>query len=134
MNDIYNSTPPTPTGDLALQTVAMLKDTNSMGDISGGWILSLMDIAGSSTANRIASGRVAAVAVESMSFMHPVSVGNTICCYVNIETIGRSSININIEVWVRKHYENNQELLKVTEGAFVYVAIDNNGRTRPIPK
>lgn len=122
---------PTPRGELALQTVAMPKDTNANGDIFGGWLLSQMDIAGSITARKLARGRVATVAVDSMAFYTPVQVGAVVSCYTDVLEIGRSSIRINVEVW--KSQWEDFEPAKVTEGEFVFVAIDERGRTRQVP-
>jgi acyl-CoA thioesterase YciA len=128
MNDIDNT--PIPQGELALQTVAMPKDTNPNGDIFGGWLLSRMDIAGMITASDVAGGRVATVAIEGMAFLTPVQVGAVVTCYCDVLEIGRSSIRIIVEVWINSPHDG--EPLKVTEGEFVFVAIDENGRTRTI--
>lgn len=121
---------PKPTGELSLQTLAMPKDTNSNGDVFGGWLMSQMDLAGAIIAREVAKGRVTTVAVGSMAFLRPVPVGSTVSCYCEIIEIGRSSIKTLVEVWV-KHYDRNMQQ-KVTEGEFVYVAIDNSGRTRAV--
>jgi len=128
MNDIDSA--PIPHGDLALQTVAMPKDTNASGDIFGGWLLSQMDIAGLITAMEVARGRAATVAINGMAFLTPVHVGAVVSCYCDVLEIGRSSIRIVVEVWINSQHDG--EPLKVTEGEFVYVAIDENGRTRAI--
>jgi acyl-CoA thioesterase YciA len=121
---------PTPKGELALQTFAMPANTNAHGDIFGGWLVSQMDLAGSIAAGREAQGRVATVAIDKMNFMVPVKVGAIVSCYSAISSVGRSSIEVNIEVWVS--YTDNPEQNKVTEGVFVFVAIDQNGRTRQL--
>lgn len=121
---------PRPNGELALQTLAMPKDTNSNGDVFGGWLMSQMDLAGAIIAREVAKGRVTTVAVGSMAFLRPVPVGSTVSFYCEILEIGRSSIKTLVEVWV-KHYERSMQQ-KVTEGEFVYVAIDNSGRTRAV--
>jgi len=128
MNDIDST--PVPQGELALQTVAMPKDTNPSGDIFGGWLLSRMDIAGMITAGDVANGRVATVAIDGMAFLTPVHVGAVVSCYCDVLEIGRSSIRIIVEVWINSPHDG--EPLKVTEGEFVFVAIDENGRTRTI--
>lgn len=121
---------PRPQGELALQTVAMPKDTNANGDIFGGWLLSQMDIAGGVAAAEVAGGRVATVAIQGMSFLTPVHVGALVSCYCDILDTGRSSVRVLIEVWINsQHYG---EPIKVTEGEFIYVAIDDNKRTRTI--
>ncbi len=128
MQDI-NSTP-VPQGELALQTMAMPKDTNANGDIFGGWLLSQMDIAGAIAAGDVASGRVATVAIDGMVFLTPVHMGAIVTCYADILDIGRSSVRVMVEVWINSKHDG--EPIKVTEGEFVYVAIDENGRTRAI--
>lgn len=123
---------PGPKGDLSLQTVAMPKDTNSSGDIFGGWLMSQMDLAASVAASALAQGRVATVAVDKMSFMVPVKVGSVISCYTEILSIGRSSVQVQVEVWMAAKPWSD-DLIKVTDGSFVFVAIDDSGRTRAIP-
>lgn len=123
---------PTPNGELALQTIAMPADANADGDIFGGWLVSQMDLAGAVTANRLARGRVATVAVDSMVFLRPVAVGSVISCYTEVLNIGRSSITILVEVWAQHHAD--REARKVTEGQFTFVAIDENRRTRVVPR
>ena len=128
MNDI--DTTPIPQGELSLQTVAMPKDTNATGDIFGGWLLSQMDIAGLITAMEVADGRAATVAINGMAFLTPVHVGAVVSCYCDVLEVGRSSVRIVVEVWINSQQDG--EPIKVTEGEFVYVAIDENGRTRAI--
>lgn len=126
---------PKPSGQLALQTIAMPKDTNASGDIFGGWLLSQMDLAGSVIAAEVAAGRVATVAIDRMSFMVPVKVGALVSCYVQVMAVGRSSIQVQVEVWSRLTVATGAAptVHKVTEGSFVFVAIDEEGRTRPVP-
>lgn len=121
---------PTPAGELALQTLALPRDTNSNGDIFGGWLMSTMDLAGAIAAREVAKGRVTTVSVGGMSFLRPVPVGATVSCYCEIISVGRASIKCLIEVWVKQYDRTNQT--KVTEAEFVYVAIDDAGRTRPV--
>lgn len=128
MNDIDST--PTPQGELALQTIAMPKDTNASGDIFGGWLLSQMDLAGAITAREVAGGRVATVAIEGMAFITPVHVGAVVACYCDVIEIGRSSIRIVVEVWIDSPHDG--EPIKVTEGEFIFVAIDDKRRTRTI--
>lgn len=123
-------TPPKPSGELVLQTIAMPKDTNANGDIFGGWLVSQMDLAGGVAASKRARGRVATVAIDRMSFMVPVRVGALVSCHAELLSIGRSSIEINIEVWAS--YATERNTTKVTEGTFIFVAIDDHGRTRAI--
>ncbi len=128
MNDIDST--PLPQGDLALQTIAMPKDTNANGDIFGGWLLSQMDLAGGIAGGEAAGGRVATVAIDGMAFLTPVHVGAVVSCYTDILEVGRSSIRIMVEVWINSKHDG--EPIKVTEGEFVFVAIDDNGRTRTV--
>ena len=121
---------PTPNGEMSLQTIAMPKDTNASGDIFGGWLLSQMDIAAGVAAGRIAGGGVATVAIDNMNFLVPVHVGAVVGCYTEIVSIGRSSIQVLVEVWIDSGL--NGAKIKVTEGLFVFVSIDNNGRTRAV--
>ncbi len=130
MNDIDSI--PLPQGDLALQTVAMPKDTNASGDIFGGWLLSQMDIAGGIAAADVAAGRVATVAIDGMAFLTPVHVGAVVTCYTDVLEVGRTSIRIMVEVWINSRHDGDP--IKVTEGEFVFVAIDENGRTRAVPR
>jgi acyl-CoA thioesterase YciA len=124
-------THPLPFGELALQTIAMPKDTNANGDIFGGWLLSQMDLAGSITASELAEGRVATVAIEGMSFLtRRCMLGAVVSCYCDVLETGRSSVRILVEVWINAKQDG--EPLKVTEGEFIYVAIDENKLTRPI--
>src|SRR5210317_2474415 len=123
-------TNPTPQGDLSLQAVAMPADTNPHGDIFGGWLMSQMDLAGYVTACEVAGGLVATVAVEGMSFLTPVHVGAVVSCYCDVIEIGRSSVRVVVEVWINSPHDG--EPIKVTEGEFVFVAIDEQRRTRTI--
>jgi acyl-CoA thioesterase YciA len=121
---------PTPNGELVLQTLTLPKDTNSNGDVFGGWLMYQMDLAGAIAARELAKGRVTTVAVGTMAFLRPVPVGATVSCHCEVINVGRSSITTVIEVWV-KHYSFPTQQ-KVTECEFVYVAIDSAGRTRPV--
>lgn len=91
-----------PNGELVLRTLAMPADTNANGDIFGGWLMSQMDIGGAILAKEIALGRVVTVAVNGIKFQKPVAVGDVVCCYARCLKTGKSSITINIEVWVKK--------------------------------
>ena len=121
-----------PKGELALRTLAMPADTNPHGDIFGGWLISQMDIAGGITANARARGRVATVAVTGFTFHKPVLVGDVVCCYADIRKIGRTSITIGVEAWVLRRDESSDRI-KVTEGVFTFVAIDDDGSPRSVP-
>jgi acyl-CoA thioesterase YciA len=121
-----------PKGALTIRTLAMPADTNPAGDIFGGWVLSQMDIAGSICAVERVQGRVATVAVEAMTFIAPVKVGDVLCVYTSIERVGNTSITIAMEAWARRN--RLADRVKVTEGRFVYVALDEHGQKRIIPR
>jgi acyl-CoA thioesterase YciA len=130
-------TSPSGTGEpglhaLAMRAIAMPADANPNGDIFGGWLLAQMDLAGGSVASQRAQGRVATVAVTGMTFHRPVFVGDEVSCYAAVTRLGRSSITIHIETWVRRNLSN--ERVKVTEGIFTYVAIGDDRRPRPVPR
>lgn len=120
-----------PTGELALRTVAMPADTNPAGDIFGGWIMSLMDLAAGVSAGTRARGRVATASVSNLSFLQPVKVGDVVCVHTNITRTGRSSITLGVETWVLRR--GQCERVKVTAAEFVLVAVDDNGRPRRLP-
>jgi len=122
--------PSQPRGELAARTLAMPADTNPAGDIFGGWIMSLMDAAGAITATRRAEGRVVTAAVSNISFLRPVKVGDVVCCYTEIKRIGRTSITLDVEVWVLRQGQGERE--RVTSAEFTFVAIDAEGCKRAI--
>ena len=113
------------------KTVAMPADTNPNGDIFGGWLLSQMDVAGGILAKKIAKGRVATVAIEGMKFLLPVKVGDTVTCYGSILKTGNSSISINLRVTAQGL--DSIQPQDVTNGTFIYVAIDLDGKPRQLP-
>jgi acyl-CoA thioesterase YciA len=119
-----------PRGQLVIRTIAMPADTNSAGDVFGGWLLSQMDIGGAILAHQVARCRVTTVAVDAMAFHQPVLVGDTIACFAELERVGRTSMRIHIEVWVQRHFERSEHC--VTDGAFAYVALDPAGRPQPV--
>lgn len=119
-----------PQGQLTIRTMAMPADTNSAGDIFGGWVLSQMDIAGGIAATEVVQNRVVTVAVEAMSFIAPVKVGDVLCIYCNVGRIGNSSITIKIESWVRRRFMPGR--FKVTEGNFIFVSLGDDGEKRTI--
>ncbi len=121
-----------PRGNLTIRTLAMPADTNPAGDVFGGWVLSQMDIAGSIAAVERVQGRVATVAVEAMTFIAPVKIGDVLCVYTSVERIGNTSITIAMEAWARRNRVSDR--VKVTEGRFIYVALDEEGRKKPIPR
>ncbi len=121
-----------PCGKLTIRIVAMPSDTNPSGDIFGGWVLSQMDIAGGVAAVQHTKMRVVTVAVNAMTFIAPVKVGDVLCIYTEIIKIGTTSITIAIEAWARRDKMARRE--KVTEGHFTYVALDDNGKKCAIEK
>tara|TARA_B110000879_G_C11143502_1_gene501384 strand:- start:1669 stop:2046 length:378 start_codon:yes stop_codon:yes gene_type:complete len=117
-------------GEITIQTLAMPADTNANGDIFGGWLLAQMDLASGILAKKHSKGRIVTVAIHSMSFMRPVKVGNVVTCYAKLLKQGRSSMDIQIDVWVTHHLDNDAH--QVTTGLFVCVAIDETGKPRTI--
>jgi acyl-CoA thioesterase YciA len=109
----------------------MPADANPSGDIFGGWVLSQMDIAAGLCAGPRAQGRVATVAVEAMHFIRPVHIGDVLCVYTSIKREGRTSVVVSVEAWALRNRLG--ERVKVTDGLFTFVAIDEDGRPRPLP-
>jgi len=120
-----------PSGDLTVRLMAMPGDTNANGDIFGGWVLSQMDQAGGIAGVERARGRVVTIAVEAMTFIRPVKVGDVLCVYTEVVHVGRTSMKIHIEAWARRFSSHNRE--KVTDAVFTFVAVDEAGRPRPVP-
>lgn len=129
-----NETPPNeaPQGELVTRTVAMPKDTNPNGDIFGGWLMAQMDIGSGILASKTAKTRVVTVALEGISFLQPVKVGDTVACYARVESIGRTSMRIPVEVWVQRYMRTEQTL--VTRAVFTYVAVDQTGQPIPVQR
>jgi acyl-CoA thioesterase YciA len=121
-----------PRGTLTVRTIAMPADTNANGDIFGGWVMSRMDQAGGIAGVDRAQGRVVTIAVDAMTFFRPVKVGDVLSVYTEIETVGRTSMRIHVEAWAKRFRTTLHE--KVTEASFTFVAIDEEGRPRPVPK
>jgi acyl-CoA thioesterase YciA len=119
-----------PKGELASRTLAMPADSNPKGDIFGGWIMSLMDSAGKMSATPYAGGRVVTVSVSNIKFLQPVHVGDTVCCYTDVKRIGRTSITLDVEVWVLR--QGQGERVKVTDAEFTFVAVHEDGRPRQL--
>ena len=116
--------------DPAIRVVAMPADANAYGDIFGGWLLSLMDNGAGLTAARRAKGRAVTVAMDGMVFHQPVKVGDEVSVYAEIERVGRTSMTIAVEAWRRARHQ--EDSIKVTEAKFTFVAIDEQGRPRPV--
>ncbi len=120
-----------PRGELSLRTVAMPADTNPAGDIFGGWIMSLMDLAAGIAAGSRAKGRVATAAVSNLNFLQPVKVGDVVCVYTEITKTGRTSVTVRVEAYVLRR--NQGERVRVTAAEFVLVAVDDHGIPRVLP-
>ncbi len=119
--------------ELVLRVIPMPADTNSNGDIFGGWVMAQVDLAASVLPARIAQGRVATVAVNEFVFKQPVRVGDILSFYARITRIGNTSIAVDVEVFAERMSLQGQHI-KVTEATVTYVAIDDNGHSRPLPK
>jgi acyl-CoA thioesterase YciA len=116
----------------ALRVMPMPADANQNGDIFGGWIMAQVDIAGGTMAGRTARGRVATVAVKEFVFKQPVQVGDLLSFYVDLVKIGRTSITVTVEVYAERR-PADPKVVMVTEGTLTSVAIDRDGRPRPVP-
>lgn len=122
--------PTEPVGELVIRTIAMPGDTNSNGDIFGGWLLSQMDLGGAIYARNLARCRVTTVAIDAMSFHEPVYVGDIVSCHAKLIKVGTTSMRIDVEAWAQRSGDGS--LVRVTEGVFTYVAIDDRGRPQPV--
>jgi acyl-CoA thioesterase YciA len=120
-----------PQGELTLRTLAMPADTNPAGDIFGGWLMGQMDIAGGIAATQRAQGRVATVAVDGFIFHKPVHVGDVVCCYTEILDTGTTSMRVRVQAWALRGPIQGTRV-KVTEGYFVFVALDGDGQKRSV--
>ena len=121
-----------PRGELAVRTMAMPADTNANGDIFGGWVMSRMDQAGGIAGVSRTRGRVVTVAVDAMTFIRPVKVGDVLCVYTEVESIGRTSFKVHVEAWAQRFMTDHRE--KVTDATFTFVAIDDDGKPRIVPR
>ena len=121
-----------PRGELTVRISAMPADTNANGDIFGGWVLSRMDQAGGIAGVERAQGRVVTVAVDAMTFIRPVRVGDVLEVYTEVENVGRTSMKIHVEAWARRFQTHAQE--KVTDATFTFVAIDEAGQAKADPE
>lgn len=119
-----------PAGEPVIRTIAMPADTNPSGDIFGGWLMAQMDLAAGNLAARVARGRSATIAVEGMTFHKPVKVGDEVSLYADMVSTGRTSMRIHVEAWRRNRYA--KESVKVTDAIFTFVALDSEGRPRPL--
>ncbi|WP_073627114.1 acyl-CoA thioesterase [Pseudoxanthobacter soli] len=114
-----------------IRTIAMPADTNPAGDIFGGWLMAQMDLAAGNVAVRRARGRCATIAVDGMSFLKPVFVGDEVSLYARIVSSGRTSMRIAVEAWRRRREEEDAQ--RVTEATFTFVAIGEDRRPVPLP-
>jgi len=132
--DISSIAPLTLPGDrqLVMRVMPMPADANGNGDIFGGWIMAQVDVAGAVLPARIAKGRIATVAVNQFVFKQPVSVSDLLSFYAKVERVGRTSVTVNVEVYAERN-PADLHVVKVTEANLTYVAIDLQGKPRPIP-
>jgi acyl-CoA thioesterase YciA len=119
-----------PRGELASRVLAMPADTNPKGNIFGGWIMAMMDAAALMTATTRTHGPAVTVAVSNITFLHPVTVGDVLCCYTDVVRVGTTSITLAVEVWVLR--QGQGERIKVTDAEFTFVAVTDNGDPRPL--
>jgi acyl-CoA thioesterase YciA len=121
-----------PRGEMTVRTIAMPADTNANGDIFGGWVMSRMDQAGGIAAVEATHGRAVTIAVDAMTFIQPMRVGDVLEVFTEVESIGRTSMKIHIEAWAMRFQTHHRD--KVTDATFTFVAVDDAGRPRPIPR
>ena len=129
-NEPTSPSPKEPHGELVIRTIAMPADANANGDIFGGWLLSQMDIGGAIYAKNLCRSRVTTVAIDAMSFLNPVYIGDIVNCHASLVKVGRTSMKIDVEAWVQRGLDG--QLLRVTEGVFTYVAIDEQRRPQAV--
>jgi acyl-CoA thioesterase YciA len=120
-----------PAGIPMIRAIAMPADSNPNGDIFGGWLMSQMDLAAGNLAARIAQGRCVTVSVDAMSFLRPVKIGDEVSVYCTLQSTGRTSLKINVEAWRRARIIEGE--YRVTRAIFTFVAIDAEGKPRPLP-
>jgi acyl-CoA thioesterase YciA len=120
-----------PHGELVYRSIAMPADANVNGDVFGGWVMAQMDLGASVIAVKTAGRRVVTVAVDAMSFLYPIRVGDLVSYYGQLDSIGRTSMKINIEVWVERGGIST-ELIRTTQAVFTYVAIGDDGKPVPV--
>ena len=125
------SNPKPPAGQPAIRITAMPADANFYGDIFGGWMMSMMDLAASNVASRRSAGRAVTVAIDAVTFHHPVHVGDELSVYAEVTSVGRSSMKIATEAWQRDR--DSERTAKVTQASFTYIAIDELRKPRPVP-
>ncbi|MHB1249716.1 MAG: acyl-CoA thioesterase [Polaromonas sp.] len=118
--------------ELVLKTIPMPADCNANGDIFGGWVMAQVDLAGAVLPARYVDGRMATVAVNQFIFKQPVRVGDILSFFAGVTRIGNTSITVQVEVYAER-FRAQGHYIKVTEASLTYVAIDDNGRPRPVP-
>lgn len=116
-----------------LRLVPRPADTNDAGEIFGGWIMSQVDIAGSIPARERARGRVATVAAKDFHFQKPVRLGDLVSLYAEVLNCGHTSISVGVEAWVTRLHNGDVAHLRVAVARMIYVALDADGRPRPLP-
>jgi acyl-CoA thioesterase YciA len=119
--------------ELVLKVIPMPADCNANGDIFGGWVMAQVDLAGSVLPARYAKGRMATVAVKEFIFKQPVRVGDILSFFAEVTHVGRTSVTVDVEVYAER-FRSQGHYVRVTEAVLTYVAIDENGRPRPLPK
>ena len=115
-----------------MKVIPMPADSNANGDIFGGWVMAQVDLAGAVLPARYAQGRMATVAVKEFIFKQPVRVGDILSFFSEVTRIGRTSVTVKVEVYAER-FRTQGQYLKVTEASLTYVAIDDEGRPRPLP-
>jgi acyl-CoA thioesterase YciA len=118
--------------ELVMRVMPLPSDVNANGDIFGGWIMAQVDLAGAVLPARLAKGRIATVAVNEFIFKQPVSLGDLLSFYAHITRVGRTSISVHVEVYAERNPADLQ-VVKVTQADLTYVAIDGEGKPRPLP-
>jgi len=126
-SNVHSSPPDVP---VAIRVTAMPADTNPYGDIFGGWLVSQMDLAASAFASRHSGGRTVTAAIDAISFLRPVRVGDEVSVYASLLSVGRTSMSIAVEAWQRDR--NSEDTQPVTKATFTFVALDETGRPRPV--
>ncbi|CAN5155117.1 acyl-CoA thioesterase [soil metagenome] len=122
-----------PAGEPAVRTLAMPRDTNGLGDIFGGWLMSHADIAGSIRAYRRAGGKVVTVAVDTFSFLQPVYVGDVVSFFSRVDSVGRTSLKVSVDVYAERPGPEPTREIKVAEAGITYVHIGDDRRPRVVP-
>ncbi len=121
---------PRPATEPVIRVTAMPRDANAYGDIFGGWLMSLMDNGAGFIASRHSRGRAVTIAMDGMQFLQPVKIGDEVSVYGEITKVGRTSMTIAVEAWGRHRHE--LDAVKVTEAVFTFVAVNEDGRPRPV--